>query len=292
MKNKLFSERHERAIFDKKIRIGLRVDLRNSLLRLLRRYSTYGGYDNEDNFSFEIVSSEILDRRGWRTLQWWDGSKFCEADGFQEFIEKGTPHHVLDSIELFINQLDQKKIPGFVYELNTIFELHHSRLRYFRGEFYVIDSAFIESSVLVQAQQLLGSNKFIGALDEFLQARSAYLGKDFKRTILMANHAFESTLKGILGVEKRKTAELIKRICREGVVPAYYEKFMEHFIEFLNIVPITRDNESGHGQGKEVTSVPPALAELALHLSGSLIVFLIKRHIEKKPTEPEEDIPF
>ena len=90
-----------------------------------------------------------------------------------------------------------------------------------------------------------------------------------------------------------KTGELIKKVCHGELIPTYYEGFLDAFQNILSIVPTTRDNEAGHGQGKEVTSVPPALAELTLHLSASMIVFLIKRYAEKHlPQLDEEEIPF
>lgn len=294
MKGKVFSERHEKALREKRIKLSLRQELRKSLLRLLNRYSVLGGWNNEENLTFEAVSAAILDRRGWETLQWWDGKRMSPVCNFDEFIEKGAPHHVLDAIEIFLDEIDYKKRPSFGQELNALFEIHHSPLRYFRGEFYVIDSAFLESQVLKQAQQLLETNQFHGALDEFLQARSAFMEKDFKQTILLSNHALESALKGVLGLEKKvKTGELIKKVCHGGLIPTYYEGFLDAFQNILSIVPTTRDNEAGHGQGKEVTSVPPALAELALHLSASIIVFLIKRYMEKNPPDlDEEEVPF
>jgi hypothetical protein len=292
MKERLFSERHEKALRSKRLKISLRQELRRSLQRLFNRYSVWGGWDNEENFTCQAVASALLDRRGWQTLLWWDGKEMQPASNFDDFIEKGTPHHILDAIELFRQELDYKKVPSFVSELNTLFEIHHSNLRYFRGEFYLIDSAFLESEVLSQAQKLLATSNFEGALEEFLDARSAFLEKDFKRSVLLANHAFESTMKAILGTQK-KTGELIKKVCRDGHVPSYYEGFLEHFQEFLNIVPATRSNEAGHGQGKDITTVPAPLAELVLHLSGSLIVFLIKRHMERNPQESsDEDVPF
>ena len=292
MKPKVFSERHEKALREKKIKLSLRQELRGSLQRLLGRYSTWGGWNNEENITVDATVTEMLDRRGWEELQWWDGKLMRPVSNFNEFIEKGTPHHVLDAIELFLEQLDYKKQASFVQELNNLFEIHHSPLRYFRGEFCLIDSAFLESQVLSAAQQLLENNSIQGALEEFLRARSALLEKDFKQTILQANHALESTLKFVLGVEKKKTAEMIKKVCFNGLVPSYYEGFLKSLHDFLEIVPTTRTNEAGHGQGKDVTIVPPALAELALHLSGTMIVFLIKRYMEKNPASIEDEVPF
>lgn len=293
MKPKVFSERHEKALREKKIRLSFRQELRKSLVRLLWRYSVWGGWNNEENLTLEAVTNALLDRRGWDALQRWDGKQMVKADCFVDFIERGTPHHVLDAIELFLEQLEYKKRPSFVAELNTVFELHHSPVRYFRGEFYVIDSAYLESQVLAQAQELLQRTGFDGALDEFMRARTAFWEKDFRQTILFANHAFESVLKAVLDSPNKRTGELIKKACHGGLVPSYYEGFLNSFHDFLSIVPMTRDNEAGHGQGKHVKAIPAALAELALHLSGSMIVFMIKRHLERNPPETADDgIPF
>ena len=203
MEPKLFSERHEKALRDRKLRLSLRVELRRSIYRLMMRYSVCGRWNNEDNLTCDAVATEMLDRRGWKSLLWWNGKTMEPAEDLQDFIEKGTPHHVLDAIELFRRQLDYKKVGSFVSELNLLFEIHHSRLRFFRGEYYVIDSGFLESQVLAQAQELLQTTAFQGALEEFLEARVAFAEKDFKRTVLMANHALESTLKSILGLALR-----------------------------------------------------------------------------------------
>ncbi len=293
MKSKVFSERHEKALREKKIRLSFRRELRISILRLLKRYSDWGGWNDEKNLTIEAVTNELLDRRGWETLQRWDGKQMVEADNFEDFMKRGTPHHFLDAIEIFLEELKYEKRFSFVKELNTRFELHHSPVRYFQGEFYVIDSAYLESQVLAQAQELLQSAGFDGALDEFMRARAAFMEKDFRQTILFANHAFESVLKAVLNLPNKRTGELIKKACHGGLVPGYYEGFLESFHDFLSIVPMTRDKEAGHGQGKEIKTIPSALAELALHLSGTMIVFLIKRHMEKNaPQNRDDDVPF
>ncbi|MCX5867700.1 MAG: hypothetical protein NT009_09555 [Proteobacteria bacterium] len=292
MKPKVFSERHEKAILEKRLKISMRIELRKSILRMMDNYSSWDS-NNGENMSLNYVEHSMLDRRGWDKLQWWNGEKFISAQSFSEFIVKGTPSHVLDAIELFIEYLNFKRHPDFENDINNLFEIHNSSIRYFQKEFYIIDSAFIESVILKQAQELLQTNQFRGALDEFLRARSAHAEKNYKDTILYSNHAFESTMKSILNIQNKKTGELIKKICHGGLIPSYYESFLNSFYEILCIVPTTRDNEAGHGQGKELKSIPPALAELSLHLSASVIVFLMKRYIEQNPPKAKEDeVPF
>ncbi len=89
MKPKVFSERHEKALRDKKLRLSFRQELRKSLIRLFWRYSVWSGWNNEDNLTVDAVVSAILDRRGWDALQWWDGKKFIQANSFEDFIQRG-----------------------------------------------------------------------------------------------------------------------------------------------------------------------------------------------------------
>lgn len=55
---------------------------------------------------------------------------------------------------------------------------------------------------------------------------------------------------------------------------------------------------AGHGQGRELNEAPKELAELGVHLSGVLIHYLIKRHLNKTRLEKqimssgEEDLSF
>lgn len=67
-----------------------------------------------------------------------------------------------------------------------------------------------------------------------------------------------------------------------GLIPEYYAGFIKAFEEnILMSVYKMRCEElgAGHGQGKKVNEIPKELAELAVHLSGVLIHFLIKRHL-------------
>lgn len=150
----------------------------------------------------------------------------------------------------------------------------------------------MESQVLAEAQKLLETTSFQGALDEFMQAGTAFMEKNYKQTVLMANHALEGTMKSVLNLPNKRTGELIKKVCYSGLIPSYYEGFLNSFHDFVSIVPMTRDNEAGHGQGKDIKLIPSALAELALHLSGSMIVFIIKRYMERNPVDEGDEIPF
>jgi len=97
---------------------------------------------------------------------------------------------------------------------------------------------------------------------------------------------------------------LIRKLLDSGLVPEYHKGFLKAFEEhILRSVALTRNFEKGvgHGQGTDVNEPPKSLAELAVNLSGVLILYLLKRHIELYPVEDEpetipeieeDDIPF
>jgi len=62
---------------------------------------------------------------------------------------------------------------------------------------------------------------------------------------------------------------------------------LKSFQDLLEMPPTIRSNSGGHGSGKEKLIVPQEFAQFMLHLSGSLIHFLIKSHIAHQKEEPE-----
>ena len=96
----------------------------------------------------------------------------------------------------------------------------------------------------------------------------------------------------LLGVEKAKPGELFRKLIESGVIPEYYRGFLKAFEEnILRCVAIMRNEELGvgHGRGPSRNVVPPDLAELAINLSGVLINFLVKQHLQRIGASTEEE---
>ncbi len=163
-----------------------------------------------------------------------------------------------------------------------------------------IDSAYM-AEVLGCASGLLTSSGFQGAFEEFQKARAHLESSDTKESVHHANLALESTMKALLGIDQEKPGKLIRKMKDSGLIPAYYDEFLDNFEQILRSVNVARNEErgAGHGQGARVAEVPSPLAELVLNLCGALIVFLVKQTVESKrppaksrTVEPEDDIPF
>jgi hypothetical protein len=125
-----------------------------------------------------------------------------------------------------------------------------------------------------------------------------WVNGDYAGAIQNANLAVESTIKAILGIDKAKPGELFHRIVQTGIVPEYYEGFLQAFEEkVLRSVAIIRNEElgAGHGQGMASNPIPKPLAELAVNLSAVVILFLMKAYVSSHRStdlEPEEDYPW
>lgn len=172
-----------------------------------------------------------------------------------------------------------------------IFEEANLSWRMLDGRIIRIDSKWLEVEVHAKAAELLAARGFEGALAEFQQARSALSSGDTKGAINAANLTIESTMKAILGVEKEKPGTLIRKLIDSGLVPQYHEGFIKAFEEhILRAVPTARNLEKGvgHGQGIEVSDPPKSLAELAVNLTGVIVLFLLKRHFEIHPVQPDK----
>jgi len=173
------------------------------------------------------------------------------------------------------------------------FALNCSPWRLIEKRIYKIDSSFLEEEVIEKSFELLDAPGFEGALDEFRQAREDLASGETRHAIVMANNALESTMKSILKVQAIKPGMLVRKMIDSGVIPEYYQDFLKNFEQILLVVSNERNQPGrGHGQGATLAEVPHGLAELAFHLSGVLIVFLIKQHLEKSQQPTDDEIPF
>ena len=157
--------------------------------------------------------------------------------------------------------------------------------QYAEGKIVPVASSFVHSQVVEPALTLLHGQGFEGARDEFMQAFAHLRRGDTKSAIVEALKAFESTMKAICtqkgrGWEydagKATAKDLIAILLKQGLIPASLETQFANFRGLLESgVPTVRNKNGGHGQGPDPIEVPRELAEYAIHLTASNIVFLV-----------------
>lgn len=267
---------------------------------------------NDWTLCYDALPDRLKKEHGWQELRAYKSQSEWETLGnAKEFVLRGVPRFILDAVELFYDLLLDKELASgpaqsvFQNNINVIFDDANMPWRLLEGRIIRVDSKWLEAEIHAKAAELLSIRGFDGALAEFQQARSDLLNGDCKGAMHSANLALESTIKAVLDIQQEKPGVLIRKLINSGLVPEYHEGFLKAFEEhILRSVPVARNLEKGvgHGQGADVNEPPKSLAELAINLSGVLILFLLKRHLESHPIQEREqetesevkddDVPF
>lgn len=289
-----FSKRHEEALKQKQIAPTLPIKLRNSILKILNQYSSWEGYNNCENWTFEKTEEELKLFYGEDYLYAYENNTLVRSN-FEGVIKNGYPSKTMDAIEAWCDNVNSLKALECQKELNMFFEIHNSPWRIANGTIFLVDSQYLRDEVITKTQFLLKENSLNGPLEEFTQAITYLMQEQTKEAIVNAHKSLESVMKSILGVETQEYTfgRLLTDVIKSGILPDYYEDFFKHF-EQLAYGAVKSRNKSGtgHGQGPQPIEIPKSLAEFAVNLAGCMNLFLIKRWLESQPSkeEPQEEI--
>ncbi len=172
-----------------------------------------------------------------------------------------------------------------ITELNYRFREHNLGYQFEQGNLIRIDSQYIHSEVVKPALTLLHDNGFAGASAEFLDAHEHYRTQRYPEAIAGALKAFESTMKGICDIRKWNyqtgtTAKgLIEVVFSKELIPSSLTSQFSGLRSVLESgLPTVRNQQGGHGQGKDPVAIPSYMAGYALHLAASNIVLLLEAH--------------
>jgi len=309
---KVFSKRHPEAAKE----VSLSQPVRRRIWYVIEECDPHYDPDSFNNWTlaWDKLPDRLKKEHGWEELRAYQSRSEWEIlTNAKEFILRGVPRFVLDATELFYDLLVEDKARGYhtsadpsQYQgkLNVVFEDANLPWRMLEGRIIRVDSKWLEAEIHSKVAELLSVRGFEGALAEFQHARSDLSSGDYKGAMHAANLAVESTMKAVLEVDNERPGHLVKKIIESGLIPDYHEGFLEAFEEhILRAVPVARNFEKGvgHGQGADINEPPKSLAELAVNLSGVIILYLLKRHLEIHPVEEEPkaepetedgDIPF
>ena len=184
---------------------------------------------------------------------------------------------------------EQEECEQAIQELNHRLREHSLGYQFEEGRITRVDSQFIHAEIIKPALSLLHDIGFTGASEEFLQAHEHYRAKRYPEAIAGALKGFESTMKGICDVRKWKyqagtTANgLIAVLFSKELIPSSLTSQFSGLRSLLESgLPTIRNQQGGHGQGKDPVAIPSHLAAYALHLAASNIVMLLEAHKARK----------
>jgi len=217
-------------------------------------------------------------------------------DSVANFLLNADPLKIFDYIEFCISHLIEgglhQRANEVVMRLNKWFKLSGYGYEIREMKFERVDSEYLKEEAIKPALRLLQKEEFEGALREFEEAIEIQRNEKWEDAIKKANDSFESVMKEILGkrnvrVDSGDTAsDLIQKLKDNGILDPPLLSFANSLRSTLESgLPTLRNVTpgSGHGRGKYVEEVNQSYCNFALHLAGSLIVFLIERYEEEKP---------
>jgi HEPN domain-containing protein len=286
-----FSKRHEQALTKGTLKITIPLACRVSIDRILSQYSDWAV---EDNLTYLSAEAKLKTFYGANDLRAYDENGKLVPAELSQVIQKSYPSAVLDVIEAWFDDSPLRS-RDCEKELNDIFMIHNSPWRVVNGRMVLVDSEYLHREVRVKTVRLLEECEIQGALEEFKDAISDLTSGDTKNAIINAHKSVESAMKAVLGTNEGHTfGKLLEMLIKSGIIPEYYDEFLAHFERIaLGVVKERNLPARGHGQGKRPTVVSRNLAEFAVNLAGSIIVFIIRQWIEVRlALEEPEELPF
>ena len=286
-----FSKRHADALRKKKLAVSFTKPLRTSIVRILSRFSVWGGWNEGENFTFDGAVASLLTFYGKVQLEAFDDKDKRVPTYFEGFVKGGYPSEVLDAIEAWFDQSPNQG-SECERELNECLAMNHSAWRIVAGQAMLIDSEYLHAEVRIRTLRLLKEGDATGALEEFQDAISDLQAGETKDAVVKAHKSIESVMKTALGTSEHLTfGKLLEQLLKSGLIPIYYQEFLVHF-EKLALGAVKERNRpgTGHGQGNVTVDVPRSLAEFVVNLAGAINLFIIERWLESKsPTKSDSD---
>jgi hypothetical protein len=311
----LFSLRFRRPLEEGRLQIALNDEIRTAIARcLLKRYDlqVWEEPDEDDAWGHMTHTSATASVRAQLLREYKSEKLWPDAMPSSEQIDDVTEQYLLecpaerffDVIQCWWNQPwdDDWDDPSrkLQDDVNKLLDEHRAGWVFINGHFYQLDDRFMDECVLNPVHALLEEEALDGPNEEFVKAREHLQAGAYKEAIKFACDAYESALKTVVGQDHGTASELVKKL------PAgFYDEVPSTLPGQMNAkvwdsLPCLRNKLGGHGQGAKVVNPPREFAELAVHLSGAFIHFLIKRKTALQPRPPappetvgsEDDLPF
>jgi hypothetical protein len=271
----------------------LRVQLTNLLQGILGDYhDSDGDRDPMPARRWEVIHDTLAHEYGeFELAKGEDAQTRCVAF----FMQTNQVEECLDFCEIGFRMIEQlaeiflghekAECARAIEELNHRLREHGVGYQFESSEIIRVDSQYVHAEVVKPAIALLHHANFSGASEEFLQAHEHYRAKRYPEAIAGALKAFESTMKGICDVRKWNylsgtTAKgLIEIIFSKELIPLSLASQFSGLRSVLESgLPTVRNQQGGHGQGKDPVAIPSYMAAFALHLAASNIVMLLEAH--------------
>lgn len=223
-----FSQRNEQAIKNHKIRLTIKMKVRNQIFQLLDRYTQNFRETNETGWQYDITTSEIAFRdmkQFYPPKCFNEKNQYVPTSDLKEFVNHTSPYCILDMIE-FYEKYNQSN--DFTSAVNTVLQINDIP--------YKLKNGKITSEFTVQLDKVGLAEVGEAGLKKLLQEATGYYEQNNKEiAVEKLWDAFER-LKTYYSPKlgKKESANKIIKLM-SGSNPHYIELFEKEFLDLTKI---------------------------------------------------------
>ena len=222
----------------------------------------------------ERLNRELMEHfgQGQRIFAFFQGG--VGSDSVDAFIDAVEILAETASTSMFANRTNRVPIPDVEERINRAFARFRFGYRMQDGEVHKIGSPALEETLVGPALLAAHRPGWEEVERTYREAIHHQLGGEIDDALTSASAAVEAALKAI-GMKGSTLKELARAFKSSGHVPGYLENVPNLLEDFLDRLHALRSVEGdAHGKGPGATDPDAALADLAVHLAGSFIVYL------------------
>jgi len=277
---RLFSER---VMSGKCVPVELPTGLRERISIILEEFNfaieTPGS--PSDSWVLEVtdVLTEVTERLeelyGVEQLWAFDDNGDPLSVELENFVQRTEPAQIFDVLELFYQCSESQHKLDFQRTLNDALQEYQSDRRMKDGRFPGNATHVPARPVTAPSMELLeGESRLMAALDQFHEAQHDLESGDYKAAIDHTCSSLESVLKSYFESDRSHTGSLMGSLDGYGSSSNSSERVGRAFgDQVLKSLSFLRDTLGGGAHPSEMINMSKVYAELAVHLSGSFILF-------------------
>jgi Abortive infection C-terminus len=231
---------------------------------------------------YEVLTSELNEHFG-RDAPWYSYySGGIGADAIDTFLDAIEVLVETASKTIFVTYVSggiQKRdnvapLQDIESRINRAFQRFRFGYKLQDGKAHKIGSPALEVTIVGPALLAIQRPGWEAVERSFREAVEHQRGREIDDALTAANAAVEAALKAI-GMKGSTLKQLAQSFRGSGIVPGYLENVPELLEDLLDRLHALRSQEGdAHGKGPGTIDPEEALADLAVHLAGSFIVYL------------------
>ncbi len=283
----------ERVMSEKCVPVELPKGLRRRISTILEEFNFAieipGG--PSDSWVLEVtdVLTEVTERLeelyGVKQLWAFDDNKDPVSVELEDFVQRTEPAQIFDVLELFYYCSEDHHKLDFQRTLNDALQEYQSDRRMKDGGFPGNAAHVPAGPITAPSNELLESESLlVAALNQFHEAQNDLESGDYKAAIDHTCSSLDSILKSFFESDRSQTGSLMGSLEGYGSSSSSAESVGRAFGEqVLKSLSFLRDTLGRGAPSGEMNNMSKVYAELAVHLSGSFVLFATNLILQERP---------